>query len=156
VPGERGAFELPGCQLRLRSRWRLWKQRRTLPLKQSLRVYPNFAPLARFALFSAELASRVVGAHVRRNRGEGTEFQQLREYRVGDSLRQVDWKASQRARKLISRDYQQERNQQVLLLLDTGRRLLAQGRRARRISTTCSTPRWWWPTWRCARAMRSG
>jgi uncharacterized protein (DUF58 family) len=125
VPGERGAFEIPGCQLRLRSRWRLWQQRRTLPLRQSLRVYPNFAPVARFALFSAELASRVVGAHVRRNRGEGTEFQQLREYRVGDSLRQVDWKASQRARKLISRDYQQERNQQVLLMLDTGRRLLA-------------------------------
>ena len=125
VPGERGAFEIPGCELRLRSRWRLWKQRRRLPLKQSLRVYPNFAPLARFALFSAELASRVVGAHVRRNRGEGTEFQQLREYRVGDSLRQVDWKASQRARKLISRDYQQERNQQVVMLLDTGRRMLA-------------------------------
>jgi len=125
VPGERGTFDIPGCQLRLRSRWRLWVQRRTLPIKQQLRVYPNFAPLARFALFSAELASRVVGAHLRRNRGEGTEFHQLREYRVGDSLRQVDWKASQRARKLISRDYQQERNQQVVLMLDTGRRLLA-------------------------------
>jgi uncharacterized protein (DUF58 family) len=125
VPAARGAFELPGCQLRLRSHWRLWKQRRTLPARASLRVYPNFAPLARFALFSAELASRVVGAHVRRNRGEGTEFHQLREYRLGDTLRQVDWKASQRARKLISRDYQHERNQQVVLLLDTGRRLLA-------------------------------
>ena len=125
VPGERGAFEIPGCDLRLRSRWRLWQQRRTLALKQSLRVYPNFAPLSRFALFSAELASRVVGAHVRRNRGEGTEFHQLREYRIGDSLRQVDWKASQRTRKLVSRDYQHERNQQVVLLLDTGRRLLA-------------------------------
>jgi len=125
VPGARGAFEIPGCQVRLRSRWRLWQQRRTLGARQELRVYPNFAPLARFALFSAELASRVVGAHVRRNRGEGTEFHQLREYRVGDTLRQVDWKASQRARKLISRDYQHERNQQVVLMLDTGRRLLA-------------------------------
>jgi len=125
VPAERGSFDIPGCQLRLRSRWRLWQQRRTLPVKASLRVYPNFAPLARFALFSAELASRVVGAHVRRSRGDGTEFHQLREYRVGDSLRQIDWKATQRARKLISRDYQQERNQQVVMMLDTGRRLLA-------------------------------
>jgi uncharacterized protein (DUF58 family) len=125
VPEQRGAFEFPGCQLRLRSPLRLWRQRRQLALKQTVRVYPNFAPLTRFALFSAEQASRVVGAHVRRNRGEGTEFHQLREYRVGDSLRQIDWKATQRARKLISRDYQHERNQQVVMLLDTGRRLMA-------------------------------
>ncbi|HEX7916478.1 DUF58 domain-containing protein, partial [Rudaea sp.] len=68
---------------------------------------------------------RVVGAHLRRRRGEGTEFQQLREYRTGDSLRQIDWKATRRALRLISRDYQDEKNQQVLLLIDTGRRLLA-------------------------------
>ncbi len=68
---------------------------------------------------------RVVGAHLKRRRGEGTEFQQLREYRTGDSLRQIDWKASRRALKLISRDYQDERNQQVMLMLDTGRRMLA-------------------------------
>jgi uncharacterized protein (DUF58 family) len=125
VPAARGAFEIPGVHVRLRSRWRLWKQRRTLASRQTLRVYPNFAPLARFALFSAELASRVVGAHLRRHRGEGTEFHQLREYRLGDSLRQIDWKASQRSHRLISRDYQHEHNQQVVLLLDTGRRLLA-------------------------------
>jgi uncharacterized protein (DUF58 family) len=88
-------------------------------------VYPNFAPLAKLALVGAEQASRVVGAHLKRRRGEGTEFQQLREYRTGDSMRQIDWKASQRMRKLISREYQEERNQQVMLLLDTGRRMLA-------------------------------
>lgn len=125
VPEQRGSFEFAGCDLRLRSPLRLWHQRRRIELRQTVRVYPNFAPLARFALFSAEQASRVVGAHVRRNRGEGTEFHQLREYRVGDTLRQIDWKATQRARKLISRDYQSERNQQVLMLIDTGRRMLA-------------------------------
>ena len=122
---DRGGVELAGCQLRLASPLRLWRQRRTVALAQTLRVYPNFAPLAKFALFSAEQASRVVGAHIARHRGEGTEFQQLREYRVGDPLRQIDWKASRRAHKLISREYQHEKNQQVLLLLDTGRRMLA-------------------------------
>ena len=90
-----------------------------------MRVYPDFAPLARLALFSAEQASRLVGAHVRRRRGEGTDFQQMREYRVGDSLRRIDWKATARARKLVSREYQEERNQQLLLVVDTGRRMLA-------------------------------
>jgi uncharacterized protein (DUF58 family) len=125
TPAERGLFGFEGCALRLLSPLRLWSQQRVVPLRQSVRVYPNFAPLAKLAWIGAEQASRVVGAHLKRRRGEGTEFQQLREYRVGDSLRQIDWKASQRARKLISRDYQDERNQQVMLLLDTGRRMLA-------------------------------
>jgi uncharacterized protein (DUF58 family) len=125
TPVERGGFAFAGCDLRLHSPLRLWRQRRRVPLPAQVKVFPDFAPLARFALFNAEAASRAVGAHLRRRRGEGTEFQQLREYRVGDSLRQIDWKASQRSRRLISREYQEEHNQNVLLLIDTGRRMLA-------------------------------
>jgi len=125
TPSARGSFEFTGCALRLRSPLGFWRQRRIAGTRQGLRVLPNFAPLARLALVGAEQASRVVGAHIRRRRGEGTEFQQLREYREGDALRQIDWKASRRALKLISREYQVERNQQVMLLIDTGRRMLA-------------------------------
>lgn len=121
----RGDFAFDGVQLRLHSPWRLWWQSRIAGEPQRVRVFPNFAPLARFAMFSAEQASRLVGAHVKRRRGEGTDFHQMREYRVGDSLRQIDWKATARARRLISREYQDEKNQQLVLLLDTGRRLLA-------------------------------
>ena len=121
----RGLAQFPGTQLRLRSPLRLWTQSRVAGVPRHVRVYPDFAPLARLALFSAEQASRLVGAHLRRRRGEGTDFQQMREYRVGDSLRRIDWKATARARKLISREYQEERNQQLLLVVDTGRRMLA-------------------------------
>lgn len=121
----RGDFVFDGVQLRLHSPWRLWWQSRVAGEPQRVRVFPNFAPLARFAMFSAEQASRLVGAHVKRRRGEGTDFHQMREYRVGDSLRQIDWKATARARRLISREYQDEKNQQLVMLLDTGRRLLA-------------------------------
>lgn len=126
TPAERGSFEFAGCAVRLVSPLRLWRQQRQLGEPQRVRVFPNFAPLAALALVGAEQASRVIGAHVQRRRGEGTEFQQLREYRDGDSLRQIDWKASQRARRLISREYQNERSQQVILVLDCGRRMLAQ------------------------------
>ncbi|MEG3192718.1 DUF58 domain-containing protein [Lysobacter sp. D1-1-M9] len=121
----RGDFEFAGAQLRLLSPWRLWSQSRIAGQAQRVRVFPNFAPLAKFAMFSAEQASRLLGAHLKRRRGEGTDFRQMREYRTGDSLRQIDWKATSRARRLISREYQDERNQQLVLLLDTGRRLLA-------------------------------
>ncbi|MFT3763868.1 MAG: DUF58 domain-containing protein [Pseudoxanthomonas sp.] len=124
-PAERGDARFDGVQLRLSSPLRLWKQSRIAGAPQRVRVFPNFAPLTRFALFSAEQASRLVGAHIKRRRGEGTDFHQMREYRTGDSLRQLDWKATARMRKLISREYQDEKNQQVVLLLDTGRRMLA-------------------------------
>ncbi|MBD8525502.1 DUF58 domain-containing protein [Pseudoxanthomonas sp. CAU 1598] len=126
LPAARGEYQFSACQLRLRSPWALWSQQRQLDLPHRLRVFPNFAPLASLALVGADQASRTIGAHLQRRRGEGTEFHQLREYRIGDSMRQIDWKASQRARRLISREYQDERNQQVLIVLDCGRRMLAE------------------------------
>jgi uncharacterized protein (DUF58 family) len=125
TPQARGDREFAGTQLRLHSPWRLFRRDVVVGAPQRVRVYPNFAPLAKFALFSSEQASRLVGAHLKRRRGEGTDFHQMREYRVGDSLRQIDWKATARTRRLVSREYQDERNQQVVLMLDTGRRLMA-------------------------------
>ncbi|MET0807179.1 MAG: DUF58 domain-containing protein, partial [Pseudoxanthomonas sp.] len=124
-PVARGDATFEGVQLRLAAPLRLWTQSRIAGAPQRVRVYPNFAPLTKFALFSAERASRLVGAHLRRRRGEGTDFNQMREYRVGDSLRQIDWKATSRSRKLISREYQEEKNQQLVMMIDTGRRMMA-------------------------------
>jgi uncharacterized protein (DUF58 family) len=124
-PHARGDFQFDGVHLRGYSPWRLWTRLRSVARGQAVRVYPDFAPLTRLALLSTEQASMLVGAHLRRRRGEGTEFEQMREYRTGDSMRQIDWKATARSRKLISREYQDERNQQLLLVVDTGRRMLA-------------------------------
>lgn len=124
-PDQRGHARFEGCALRLHSPWRLWTLLRSLSNVSDVRIYPDFARVSHLALVGTDRASRVIGAHQHRRRGEGTEFHQLREYRTGDSLRQIDWKATRRAQKLISRDYQDERNQQVVLLVDTGRRMLA-------------------------------
>jgi len=67
-----------------------------------------------------------LGIKLAPRRGDGLEFHQLREYRSGDALRQVDWKATARHSKLISKEYQEERDQQVLFLLDGGRRMRSQ------------------------------
>jgi uncharacterized protein (DUF58 family) len=125
TPDVRGLAVFAGCHVRLRSMLRLWTQRRTLDATDTVRVYPNFAPLAEMAGLSVELASHAAGARLQRRRGEGTEFQELRDYRVGDSMRKIDWKATARAGHFISREYREERNQQIVLLLDCGRRMLA-------------------------------
>jgi len=126
TPDARGQFRFDGCHLQLRSPWHCWSSRRIAGAPSTVRVYPNFATLAELAGLSVELASRSVGARLQRRRGEGTEFQELRDYRVGDSLRKIDWKATARSSRLISREYRDERNQQVVLMLDCGRRMLAQ------------------------------
>jgi uncharacterized protein (DUF58 family) len=126
TPDARGQFGFDGCHLQLRSPWHCWSSRRIVGTPSTVRVYPNFASLAELAGLSVELASRSVGARLQRRRGEGTEFQELRDYRVGDSLRKIDWKATARSSRLISREYRDERNQQVVLMLDCGRRMLAQ------------------------------
>jgi uncharacterized protein (DUF58 family) len=87
------------------------------------RVYPNFHAVAAYALMSAERRQAQLGVHQQRRRGEGLEFFQLRDYREGDSLRQVDWKAASRRNQLISREYREEQNQQIIFLLDCGRRM---------------------------------
>nr|WP_242471062.1 DUF58 domain-containing protein [Thiocystis violacea] len=122
-PHRRGDQPMSGCDLALRSPLGLWVQRRTQPLPATLRVFPNFAEISHYTLLAT--SDRLAGLGVRRlqRRGTGAEFHQLREYRLGDSLRQIDWKATSRVRKLISREYQDERDQRLIFLLDCGRRM---------------------------------
>ena len=57
-------------------------------------------------------------------RGGGSEFESLRDYVPGDEYKKIDWSATARRGKLISRQYEAERSQNIVLLLDTGRTML--------------------------------
>lgn len=122
-PPRRGDFELPGCDLRLGSPLGLWSRRSRVPLPTRVRVFPNFAEISHYTLLATDDRLGQLGVRRRRRRGAGAEFHQLREYRLGDSLRQIDWKATSRMRKLISREYEDEKDQRLLFLLDCGRRM---------------------------------
>ena len=124
-PERRGEQCFGDVELRLASPWRLWWRQHRVAAAQPVRVYPNFSALARYALFATDNRLSQLGVLRRRRRGEGLDFHQLREYREGDVQRQIDWKASARMRRLISREYQDERDQQIVLLLDGGRRMSA-------------------------------
>jgi uncharacterized protein (DUF58 family) len=122
-PSIRGVCSIEGTEFQLASPWGLWRQRRRSSEKQTLRVYPNFARITHYTLLATDNRLSQIGIRRRQRRGEGNDFRQLREYRVGDTMRQIDWKATSRYRKLISREYQDERDQQVLFLIDCGRRM---------------------------------
>jgi uncharacterized protein (DUF58 family) len=120
---ERGRRDFAGCDLRLYSPAGLWTQRRHTGPRQHLRVYPNFAEISHYTLLAAGDRLAGLGVHRQRRRGTGAEFHQLREYRRGDTLRQIDWKATSRVRKLMAREYDDERDQRLVFLLDCGRRM---------------------------------
>lgn len=124
-PTERGDFSFAACQLRRASVMGLWQRDCRAGEPTRVKVYPNFAAVAHYALLATDNNLSAIGIHLRQRRGEGLEFHQLREYRKGDMLRQIDWKASSRLKKLISREYQDERDQQVVFLIDCGRRMHA-------------------------------
>lgn len=125
TPRARGPQCIAGCDLVYRSPLGFWRISVHLPEVTALRVYPDFAAIASDLRPSTEDHSALSGVRRQQRRGLGTDFHQLREYRLGDSLRQIDWKATSRRRELISREYQEERDQQVVVLLDLGRRMRA-------------------------------
>lgn len=123
VPQQRGDASFGDVDIRLSSPLGLWDYRHRFPCKDSVKVYPNFRAIAHFQQLSHDQQINQIGLHIMQRRGQGMDFHQLRDYRDGDVSRQIDWKASARRRKLISRDYQDERDQQIVFLLDCGRRM---------------------------------
>lgn len=85
-----------------------------------LRVLPPFRSRA---LLPEKLARlRIVeGLVAARGRGQGSEFDSLREYVIGDDARAIDWRASARRSTLAVRTYRPERDRRLVLVLDTGR-----------------------------------
>ncbi|MEX2155359.1 MAG: DUF58 domain-containing protein [Gemmatimonadales bacterium] len=104
----------------------LGRRRRRIPLPWEVVVYPPLVSMRLRASVAEALRRRDVGTKTIRQLGEGRLFESLREWGPGDDLRHIDWKATARRRKVITRQYEAERRQQVLLVLDTGRLMTAE------------------------------
>jgi len=125
TPTRRGDVTFAPADVRLRSRLRLCELLERLGPREVRRVYPDFAQIARYAWLAGDRRLQEIGIKTYQQRGEGTDFKQLSEYQVGDSVRHIDWRATQRMGKPIVREFQDERDQCVMLLLDCGRHMRA-------------------------------
>lgn len=125
VPRQRGAARFAPAQLRVRSLWGLVEVQCALGAVHELRVFPNFAAVARYAWLAGDHRLRQIGIKNYAQRGPGTDFKQLREYAADDPVRHVDWKATLRHGTPIVREFEDSRDQCVIFLLDCGRRMRA-------------------------------
>ena len=119
VPVRRGTGEIGRLWLRWKGplglAWRQIQKQST----QSVSVMPNIAAI-RSPTIQMFLRDSVFGLLARKIRGEGSEFEALSEYQPGMDRRSIDWKGSARHSKLLAKEYDAERNNQIVFALDCG------------------------------------
>jgi uncharacterized protein (DUF58 family) len=125
TPPKRGRFEFGLIAVRFLSRWGLvWKQAHVgEPI--AVKVYPNMRRAREAELKALGARSFVAARRKSQWRGEGRDFESLRDYVRGDEMRHISWTATARRGKLVTRQYQMERDQTILIALDAGRLMTA-------------------------------
>jgi len=125
-PTRRGLYEFGDVYLRWRTPLGLVIRQRRIRACDAVKVYPNVANLVRYEFAARRHRMNELGAAPVRLRGRGSMFESLRDYVPGDDLGDIAWKASARHGRLITRNYETERSQNVLVVLDCGRLMLPQ------------------------------
>ena len=125
TPTTRGDVVFAPADVRVRTRWGFWDLLERLGSIERRRVFPDFAQVARYAWLAGNRRLQEIGIKTYQLRGQGTDFKQLSEYHIGDPVRHIDWRATLRLGKPIVREFQDERDQCVLLMVDCGRRMRA-------------------------------
>jgi uncharacterized protein (DUF58 family) len=121
TPNSRGRFLFGDIHVRLEHAPGLAVRQMRIPAGQEVRVYPDFREVTRYELMSRRSRLQEMGIHRSRLAGRGTEFERIREYTPDDEYRHVDWKATARRNRPMTRVYEVERSQNVFIVLDTGR-----------------------------------
>jgi uncharacterized protein (DUF58 family) len=123
MPRRRGRVTVERVWLRWTGPLALAQFVRRIPVGRSIDVLANIRGVQSAALqFFAREA--IFGTRVLQERGEGAEFDALKDYAVGLDTRHIDWKHSARHRKLVCKEFRIERNHPIVLAFDTGHLML--------------------------------
>jgi uncharacterized protein (DUF58 family) len=120
-PLRRGDYQFGDLTLRWSSPLGLVIRQAKVDAKGPVKVYPNLLDVRRYDLLLKRNRLQEMGLRTTRQFGEGTEFERLREYLPDDEYRRINWKATARRNFPVTTEYQTERSQQVIAVLDVGR-----------------------------------
>jgi uncharacterized protein (DUF58 family) len=115
----RGTAEVARLWLRWTGPLGLGARLLSRPLEDVVRIWPNIGDI-RSPAFQTFLKDSQFGLIARRFRGEGTQFEALSEYQAGMDTRRIDWKSSARHVHLYAKEYETERNNQIVFAFDCG------------------------------------
>jgi uncharacterized protein (DUF58 family) len=120
-PVRRGDFTFGNITVRYASPLHFYTRQATIPAENTVKVYPNLYEIRKYDLLVRRDQLAEMGLRNVRIRGEGSAFESLREYSQGDPYKIINWKATARRGKPIATDYEPERSQRVVAMLDAGR-----------------------------------
>ena len=120
TPSERGEYLVREAALEVSSRLGLWRLRRRIPVNLIFHVYPDLRRERR-VMANLFLNRGQSGLRLQRLTGQGRDYDQIREYRPGDTPADIHWKASAKRSELVTKTYQIERTQEVYLVIDHSR-----------------------------------
>jgi uncharacterized protein (DUF58 family) len=121
TPPSRGCFAFGPVGVRSLGPRGLAGHQATAGTAEDVHVYPDIQAVNRYALLARKGTLYEMGVKAARYAGAGTEFESLRDYQPGDDYRDVDWKATARRGKPITRRFEAERSQTMVLAVDAGR-----------------------------------
>ena len=121
TPTRRGRYEFGRTAIRFLSRLGLVWCQTYVGEAESVKVYPNMRRAREIELKALGAQSFLAVQRRAIRRGEGREFESMRDYVRGDELRHISWTATARRSKLTTRQYQIERDQTVMIAIDGGR-----------------------------------
>jgi uncharacterized protein (DUF58 family) len=124
-PASRGDRPLGAAVFFERSQLGLLRRRRFAGEGQLLRVYPDTSRFLMKVALNPQRMRVALGIKPSRRRGEGMDFESLRDYVPGDDPRRLDWAASARRGRPVVRLHQHERNHTVVVALDSSRLMAA-------------------------------
>lgn len=120
-PTERGVYSFGYIRVFVASPIGMIQRRFTLGQPYDVKVYPSYLMLTQYELLAISNNLTELGIKKQRRVGNNTEFEQIKDYVVGDDFRRINWRATARTSHLMVNVYQDERSQQIFNVIDKGR-----------------------------------
>ena len=121
IPRRRGDYAFGSITIRVETPFRLLVLQYSYLAAGPVRVYPNLLAVRRYELLARHGRLNEIGLRQTRLIGRGTEYERLRDYVTDDDYRRIAWKATARRHQPVTVEFETERSQNLILLLDTGR-----------------------------------
>ncbi|GAB5399785.1 MAG: DUF58 domain-containing protein [Aureisphaera sp.] len=121
TPNDRGEYHFGNLNVYAISRLGFVAKRFRFSSNEMVKNYPSFKQLKRFELINVNRNSHEIGLKKVRRVGHSMEFEQIKDYVIGDDLRTINWKATAKKNSLMVNMFQDEKSQPIYCLIDKGR-----------------------------------